>query len=132
MGTLQPYNDSFIGQVSEPIIDISDDGSQSFTCSIPKFYIDPKTNLKVENPRWLDINNGILAENTRIVKVFIKFFNNGKEEEKIYPFIIDTITDKRDKNYSIYREISCSGLAFAELGKQGYKIELSSTLLEKE
>ena len=44
IGTLQSYNDSFIGQVIEPFIDISDDGSQSFTCSIPKFYIDPESN----------------------------------------------------------------------------------------
>ena len=46
IGTLQSYNDSFIGQVVEPLIEILDDGSQSFTCSIPKFYIDPETLLK--------------------------------------------------------------------------------------
>ena len=71
IGTLQSYNDSFIGQVVEPLIEILDDGSQSFTCSIPKFYIDPETNLKVENPRWNDIKNGVLAENTRVLKVFM-------------------------------------------------------------
>lgn len=76
LGTLQAYNDSFIGQVREPVIDISDDGSQSFACSIPRYYIDPKTNSKIENPRWTDINNGILAENTRVLKVFLKTIEN--------------------------------------------------------
>ena len=61
IGTLQSYNDSFIGQVVEPVIDIKDDGSQSFTCLIPKFYINPETNLKTENPRWSDIKSGVLA-----------------------------------------------------------------------
>ena len=72
IGTLQSYNDSFIGPIIEPEITISDDGTQTFICSIPKFYIDPETNLKIENPRWADVNNGVLAENTRILKVFLK------------------------------------------------------------
>jgi hypothetical protein len=50
----------------------------------------------------------------------------------VFPFIIDTIVDKRDKNYSVFKEITANGLAFAELGKVGYKIELSKTILEKE
>lgn len=113
IGTLQSYNDSFIGQVTEPVVEIKDDGSQSFTCSIPKFYINPETNLKMENPRWGDIKNGILAENTRILKVFLE--EDG--ETKVYPFIVDKITDKRDSHFSVYKEIEANGLAFAELGK---------------
>ena len=128
IGTLQSYNDSFIGQVTEPLIEIKDDGSQSFACSIPKFYIDPKTNLKIENPRWNDINVGVLAENTRILKVFLKT-DHGL---KIYPFIIDKIEDKRDSHFNVYKKISASGLAFAELGKQGYKLELNSFILESD
>lgn len=126
IGTLQSYNDSFIGQVVSPSLEISDDGSQTFTCSIPKFYINPETNLKVENPRWTDINKGILAENTRVLKVFLK----SGEETKVYPFIVDKITDKRDSHFSVYKSITASGLAFAELGKQGYKLELNSHTLE--
>lgn len=126
IGTLQSYNDSFIGQVVEPVIDIKDDGSQSFTCSIPKFYINPETNLKTENPRWSDIKNGVLAQNTRVLKVFMQTEN----ETKVYAFIIDKITDKRDSHFSVYKEIEANGLAFAELGKQGYKLELNSHTLE--
>ena len=44
IGTLQSYNDNFIGQTIEPQIVVSKDGTQSFTCSIPKYYIDPVTN----------------------------------------------------------------------------------------
>ena len=76
----------------------------------------------MENPRWGDIKNGILAENTRILKVFLE--EDG--ETKVYPFIVDKITDKRDSHFSVYKEIEANGLAFAELGKQGYKIELNS------
>lgn len=126
IGTLQSYNDFFIGQVTEPVIEIKDDGSQSFTCSIPKFYINPENNLKVENPRWGDIKNGILAENTRVLKVFLE--EDG--ETKVYPFIVDKITDKRDSHFSVYKEVEANGLAFAELGKQGYKLELNSHTVE--
>ena len=102
------------------------DGTQSFTCSVPKYYINPETNQKIINPRWEDINNGVLAENTRVLKVFLQ----TDTEIKIYPFIIDKITDKRDSHFSVYREIEASGLAFSDLGKVGYKLELNSNTLE--
>jgi len=114
--------------VLEPKITISEDGSQSFTCSIPKFYINPETNFREENPRWTDANNGILAENTRILKAFV---NLGKET-KVFPFIINEIKDKRDSHFATYKEVTGAGLAFSELGKVGYKIELSQELLLSE
>jgi hypothetical protein len=54
-----------------PRLSISDDGTQTFTCSIPKYFIDPATNEKKINPRWEDAEEGVLAENIRILKVFI-------------------------------------------------------------
>lgn len=69
-----------------------------------------------------------MAENIRILKVFIQFDN----ETKVFPFIIDSITDKRDNNFSVYRQITASGLAFAELGKIGYKIELSEAVIDND
>lgn len=128
IGTLQSYEDNFIGQVENPSVKISSDGSQSFTCSIPKYCIDPTTNEKVLNPRWGDMENGVLAENTRVLKVFIMFEN----AVKVYPFIIDKIVDKRNKSHQVFKEITGSGLAFAELGKQGYKLELKQELVEEE
>ena len=112
-----------------PKINISDDGTQTFTCSIPRFYIDEETNEKRDNPRWRDTENGILAENTRILKVFVKY---GENDVAVYPFRIDTIVKKRDNNFSTYREITANGLAFSELGKVGYKIELSQTIVEQD
>lgn len=79
----------------------------------------------MENPRWVDINNGVLAENTRVLKVFLQTGN----ETKVFPFVVDKITDSRDNNFSVYRKIEASGLAFAELGKVGYKLELSQETL---
>jgi len=67
-----------------------------------------------------------LAENTRGLKIFLDYEN----EIKVYPFIVDKITDKRDSHFSVYREVEASGMAFAELGKTGYKLELNSHTIE--
>ena len=107
---------------------MSDDGTQTFSCRIPKFYINPHTNFKELNPRWGATEDGTLAENIRILKVFVQVEN----ETRIYPFLINTITDNRDSNFAVYRSVEASGLAFAELGKIGYKIELNQTLVETE
>ena len=70
----------------------------------------------------------VLAENTRILKAFVRF----DDKVKIYPFIIDKIVDSRDDNFSVYKQVSANGLAFAELGKVGYKLELTQDILELE
>ena len=108
-------------------MEIKEDGTQTFTCKIPKFYLSEEPNEMIINPRWQDTENGILAENTRVLKISVIFSDN---DTKVFPFIIDKITNKRDKNFSVYKEISCNGFAFAELGKIGYKIELNSHTLE--
>ena len=84
--------------------------------------------MRVENPRWRDTENGILAENTRVIKVFIDYSGN----QVVYPFIIDKITDKRDSNFQVMKEVEASGLAFAELGKTGYKLELNEQTLKND
>lgn len=129
IGNLQSYEDTFLGQVVDPVLEIKDDGTQTFNCKIPKFYLSESPNTKIINPRWQDVENGILAVNTRILKVTIDFEEKG---QKVYPFIIDKITNRREGNFTVYKEISCSGLAFAELGKIGYKIELNNTILEQD
>ena len=73
IGCLQSYEDSFIGQVVEPRLEIKADGTQTFTCKIPKFYLSEEPNTRVINPRWKDAENGILAENTRVLKVYVQF-----------------------------------------------------------
>lgn len=76
----------------------------------------------------MDSVYSVLAENTRILKAFVRF----DDKVKIYPFIIDKITDSRDDNFSVYKQVSANGLAFAELGKVGYKLELTQDTLELE
>nr|DAN04846.1 MAG TPA: hypothetical protein [Caudoviricetes sp.]DAR32486.1 MAG TPA: hypothetical protein [Bacteriophage sp.] len=44
-----------MGQVVSPSLTIQDDGSQSLEFSIPYYYVDQSTNLRVENPRWRDV-----------------------------------------------------------------------------
>lgn len=108
-------------------MEIKDDGTQTFTCKVPKFYLSEEPNKRVINPRWQDAENGILAENTRVLKVTIQF---SEDDIKTFPFIIDKIINKRDKDFSTYKEITGNGLAFAELGKIGYKLELNAHTLE--
>ena len=108
-------------------MEIKDDGTQTFTCKIPKFYLSEMPNEHIINPRWQDAENGILAENTRVLKVTVQF---SETEQKTFPFIIDKIVNKRDKDFSAYKEITGNGLAFSELGKIGYKLELNSHTLE--
>ena len=98
---------------------------------MPKFYIDPKTNSRVTNPRWLDVDNGTLAEDTRVLKVFVNL-GDTPEAAQVFPLIINKITDSRDAHFSVYRSVEASGLAFAELGKQGYKLELNNFTIEDE
>lgn len=76
----------------------------------------------------MDSVYSVLAENTRILKAFVRF----DDKVKIYPFIIDKIVDSRDDNFSVYKQVSANGLAFAELGKVGYKLELTQDTLELE
>lgn len=108
---------------------IEKNGTQTFSCKIPKYYLTHNHNEKAINPRWQDIENGVLAENTRVLKVSIQFSDT---EAKIYPFIIEKIVNKRDTDFSVYKEINATGLAFAELGKIGYKLELNNTILEND
>lgn len=109
-------------------MEIKDDGTQTLTFKIPKYFLSEVPNERITNPRWKDTENGVLAENTRVLKVTIEF----DDETKVYPFIIDQIVNKRDNNFSVYKEVTGNGLAFAELGKIGYKLELTADILEQD
>ena len=127
-----------MGQITDVKLVESTDGSSSLSFSIPKYYISQEDNKKHLNPRWeedvvsyqYDMGSvySVLAENTRILKAFVRF----DDKVKIYPFIIDKIVDSRDDNFSVYKQVSANGLAFAELGKVGYKLELTQDTLELE
>jgi len=61
---------------------------------------------------------------TRKIKVI---FNKGYSEEGIFEFVITAITENHNKN-GVFCDVTATGLPFYELGKQGYKIELSADI----
>ena len=119
------------GTIQDPKMIIKDDGENSFSFKIP-MYIKEDTNLEkepyikknfllIENPIWYNVRDGILIANMRKIKVI---FNKTTQDEEIFEFIITKITESHEGKTK-YCEVESGGLAFHELGKQGYNINLS-------
>jgi len=76
----------------------------------------------VENPNWYNTRNSNLIEGLRKIKVI---FNKGNsEKEAVFEFVILNVNEVHE-NDILTCEVKCEGLAFHELGKIGYKIDLS-------
>lgn len=104
------------GQISDPIMKLSKDGTQSLDFSIPIKY--RENNELIDNPLWYKIEQGHNIVNTRKIKVI---FNKGKTNQGIFEFVINKITERHEDD-QVIADIECEGLAFQELGKTGYKI----------
>jgi len=128
---LKPSHLENKGMIQEPKMVLKDDGENSFSFKIP-MYIYEDTNLEeepyfkkeellMENPIWFNVRNGNLLVDMRKIKVI---FNKKTEDEEIFEFIITNIKESHE-GFSKYCEVTCGGLAFHELGKQGYNITLS-------
>ena len=128
---LKPSHLENKGMIQEPKMVLKDDGENSFSFKIP-MYIYEDTNLEeepyfkkeellIENPIWFNVRNGNLLVDMRKIKVI---FNKKTEDEEIFEFIITNIKESHE-GFSKYCEVTCGGLAFHELGKQGYTITLS-------
>ena len=128
---LKPSHLENKGTIQEPKMVLKDDGENSFSFKIP-MYIYEDTNLEkepyfkkeellIENPIWFNVRNGNLLVDMRKIKVI---FNKKTEDEEIFEFIITKIKESHE-GFSKYCEVTCGGLAFHELGKQGYTITLS-------
>lgn len=122
------------GQIQEPKMKIVDDGTQEFTFNIPMYLWekDGLTQIRKENPIWYTTREGIIVKDMRKIKViFNKTFGTEEQkkanQEKVYEFLIVKVEDQHSDDNCIC-QISCEGLAFHELGHQGYKRELSSEL----
>ena len=107
------------GKTQDASITLNIDGTQQLSFSIPMYYY--KMGQKIKNPAWMDFSNNKILLNTRKIKVIL---NKQTENEEIYEFVIDKITERHEKD-EFYCDVECSGLAFYELGKIGYKISLS-------
>lgn len=101
---------------------IKDDGTQELSFSIPMYIY--KEGTRIENPSWYNVREGIIVQNMRKIKII---FNKKTEVERVFEFLIINI-EQTHENDEIYCNVKCEGLAFNELGKQGYKISLSSEI----
>lgn len=113
--------------IQSPSMDINTDGTLNFSFEIPmSLYIN---GVWRDNPIWYNTTNGTLITNMRKIKVI---FNKKREDEEVFEFLITNIEMEHSGDVPMCK-ISCdNGLAFHELGKQGYKISLSSTTYEEE
>lgn len=118
-------------KIQEPKMVLKDDGDNSFSFKIP-MYLKRDTDLTekpyfkdesvfVENPIWYTVRNGNLISSLRKIKVI---FNKHSSDEEVFEFIINDIKETHEGKSKIC-EVECGGLAFHELGKQGYDIVLS-------
>lgn len=108
------------GGIQQPILILNTDGTQTFNFTVPMYF--NVNGKKYINPSWYNFNNKELLVNTKKIKVIL---NKKTDEEEIYEFAIEKIT-QRHSNDELYCDVECTGLAFYELGKIGYKISLSS------
>lgn len=113
--------------IQSPSMDINTDGTLNFSFEIPmSLHIN---GVWHDNPIWYNTTNGTLITNMRKIKVI---FNKKKEDEEVFEFLITNIEMEHSGDVPMCK-ISCeNGLAFHELGKQGYKISLSSAAYEEE
>ena len=107
------------GQIQNPVMTLNVDGTNEFSFSIPMYlYYGAE---KKENPKWYNVRNGNILVDMRKIKVI---FNKGQEAERVFEFLITKVTERHEGG-ELMCDIECEGLAFHELGKIGYKIELS-------
>ena len=108
------------GRIEHPKMVLADDGTQSFDFSIPMYYDDGK-GTKIPNPIWYNTRNGNLIENFRKIKVI---FNKQTADEQVFDFLLVKINEDHEQDIPTCT-VECEGLAFHELGKTGYKYDLS-------
>lgn len=106
------------GTLDEPTMRLVDDGTQELKFSIP-MYIQNETEY-IENPIWYTVINGNLIADMRKLKVIL---NKATEDEEVFEFVITKVVETH-RDGQLNCDVSSEGLAFHELGKQGYKIAL--------
>ena len=126
------------GRIESPKMVLNIDGTEKFTFNIPMYYriyndlgLDNNTKNQVgelvENPNWYLVESDeYLIQGLRKIKVI---FNKMTEDEHVFEFVIINVSETHENNIRTC-EIECEGLAFQELGKIGYKINLSQENFE--
>ena len=117
---LKPLGLGNKGQLEEPQFVLKTDGTQKLTFKIPMYYRDGGE--LIENPIWYSYRDGLLIENLRKLKLI--FAKGDATREKIFEFVITKITETHSGGQLVC-EVESEGLAFQELGKNGYKLSFS-------
>ena len=110
------------GKIQNPKLIIADDGTEEFTFSIPHYYDD--NGIIIENPCWQHTVNGNLMVNMRKIKVIFNKDVMSDIDDQVFELLITKVTDSHSGDI-VGCDVTCEGLAFHELGKQGYKYSLS-------
>lgn len=117
---LKPLGLGNKGQIEKPQFNLKTDGTQELSFQLPMYYRDGGE--LIENPIWYSYRDGLLMENLRKLKLI---FNKGdKAQERVFEFVITKITETH-ANGQLVCEVESEGLAFQELGKNGYKLSFS-------
>ena len=118
------------GQIEDAHMRLNTDGTAELEFNIPMYIhmIEYKENEgsithNIENPRWYDVKRGLLMVGLRKIKVI---FNKNTNDEEIYEFLVMQVNEEHGEDNSLYCRVQCSGLAFQELGKKGFKRSLSA------
>lgn len=114
---LKPTNLEFKGQIQDPDMNIKDDGTLTFSFTIP-MYLDGGLR---ENPIWYNTRNGVILADLRKLKVI---FNKKQANEKIFEFLITKVSESHEKG-QLMCKVESEGLAFHELGHKGLKVSFS-------
>ena len=81
---------------------------------------------KVENPIWYNTTNGNLIEGLRKIKVI---FNKQTAYERVFEFLITEVKEEHTRDQT-YCSVKAENQIFHELGKIGYKVNLSQANFE--
>ena len=120
ISVLKPVGLEIKGQTQNAKMGLKDDGENTISFDIPMYlYQDGEY---IENPGWYNVINGHLLIDLRKIKVI---FNKGESSEEVFEFIITKVSEKHE-GFEKVCSVEGEGLAFHELGRQGYKITLSA------
>lgn len=117
------------GRIENPKMTLNIDGTSTFKFSVPMYYRIynhpdyeySKAGELIENPNWSTIQEPNVIKGLRKIKVI---FNKSTPEQSVFEFIITNVLENHESDV-LTCEVECEGLAFQELGKIGYKINLS-------
>lgn len=123
--TVLKWSDAMnIGRIQNPLLELSTTAASKFTFSIPMYY--REEGKLIPNPNWYTVQEGKLIANMRKIKII---FNKSDEDKDIFELLINKVSEKHDQG-QLTCEVTCEDLAFNEIGRVGYKIELSDKVFE--